>query len=240
LGVWANNFLVIPFGMPWIAHLLAVMVKCPMIQNLPDDPAALQFLFMRHGQTQTNAEGRVTGRLDIPLNDMGRAQAASAAQALCHFPKDMIPQVIIHSGMMRARETAAIMDEVLCAHGMTLRITEEEGLKDRHMGEWEGQLWDEAPPGETLTRDALRIQRKFPPDIEPDAALELRIKDAIARCMDPTLHGDGLRLLIWHGGVERMVIRMYGLGKGDKKRPNAKIHALMRAQDGTYHLKETA
>ena len=34
----------------------------------------------RHGQTDHNVAGRVQGRVDIPLNEVERAQAVSAAQ----------------------------------------------------------------------------------------------------------------------------------------------------------------
>ena len=34
-----------------------------------------QIYFLRHGQTNNNKEGRMQGRVDIPLNEVGRAQA---------------------------------------------------------------------------------------------------------------------------------------------------------------------
>ena len=37
---------------------------------------------LRHGQTAWNAERRIQGQLDVPLDDTGRWQAARLAQAL--------------------------------------------------------------------------------------------------------------------------------------------------------------
>ena len=43
--------------------------------------------YVRHGLTDWNAEGRLQGRLDVPLNDEGRRQAArSAVPASSRFP----------------------------------------------------------------------------------------------------------------------------------------------------------
>ena len=40
------------------------------------------FYFLRHGQTDWNAEGRFQGHTDIALNELGLSQARHAAQAL--------------------------------------------------------------------------------------------------------------------------------------------------------------
>ena len=46
--------------------------------------------FVRHGETRMNAELRCQGRIDIELNENGRAQAREAVQNLAELPIDKI------------------------------------------------------------------------------------------------------------------------------------------------------
>ena len=61
-------------------------------------------LCVRHGQTAWNAEDRLTTRTDVPLDDVGRAQAALVARSLsgARFAR------AIASPRRRARDTAAM------------------------------------------------------------------------------------------------------------------------------------
>ncbi len=45
-------------------------------------PFPYRLIFMRHGETAYNAEGRLQGQLDIPLNARGREQARSVGRTL--------------------------------------------------------------------------------------------------------------------------------------------------------------
>jgi broad specificity phosphatase PhoE len=45
-------------------------------------PFAYRLIFARHGETAYNAEGRLQGQLDIPLNARGRDQARAVGQTL--------------------------------------------------------------------------------------------------------------------------------------------------------------
>ncbi|MBA3604850.1 MAG: histidine phosphatase family protein [Actinomycetota bacterium] len=58
-------------------------------------------ILVRHGRTRLNAIGRLQGRLDEPLDDVGRAQAVATAARV--GPVDEL----IASPLVRATETAA-------------------------------------------------------------------------------------------------------------------------------------
>ena len=69
----------------------------------------IPFWFLRHGETDWNAEGRSQGRTDIPLNTVGLAQARRAALAM--VDRDIV--TIVASPLSRALRTAEIVAEAL-------------------------------------------------------------------------------------------------------------------------------
>ena len=42
----------------------------------------MKLYMMRHGETSWNADNRILGATDIPLNEKGRAQALQAAERM--------------------------------------------------------------------------------------------------------------------------------------------------------------
>jgi len=122
----------------------------------------------RHGETEYNVLGRYCGSTDIPLNDIGIAQAHELSERL----QGMRFDVIVSSPMLRARQTA----DIVCA-AINMPYTVYEQFTERNMGVYEGltreearerfpDLWnrqctskiDDAPDGgETLTQACGRI-----------------------------------------------------------------------------------
>ncbi|MCU1545113.1 MAG: histidine phosphatase family protein [Homoserinimonas sp.] len=91
--------------------------------------------FIRHGQTDWNAAGRMQGTSDIPLNDTGRNQAREAVAVL----QDDRWDVIVSSPLSRARETATII-----ADGLGIELGRSyETLVERHYGDGEGLTSDD-------------------------------------------------------------------------------------------------
>lgn len=70
-------------------------------------PSTTTFALIRHGQTDWNAEFRIQGTTDIPLNELGRGQAAAAVAPLAAFHGDERDwDFIISSPLSRAADTA--------------------------------------------------------------------------------------------------------------------------------------
>ncbi len=74
-------------------------------------------ILLRHGRTAWNAVGRAQGHADVPLDELGRAQAEAAARALAGRG----PVRLWSSDLARARETA---ERVAVATGLTVETTE--------------------------------------------------------------------------------------------------------------------
>jgi len=83
---------------------------------------------VRHGETAWNAEHRVQGQLDVPLNAIGQAQALAAAKVLSREKFD----AIYSSDLSRARQTAAPT-----AAFFSMPIVKEKDLRERHYGIFE-------------------------------------------------------------------------------------------------------
>jgi uncharacterized phosphatase len=96
--------------------------------------------FIRHGQTDWNAAGRMQGTSDIVLNDTGRQQARDAVGVLEAAQLAGAGwEVIVSSPLQRARETAAIIADGL---GIELGRTYDL-LVERSYGDGEGLTMNE-------------------------------------------------------------------------------------------------
>ena len=112
------------------------------------------FVFMRHGQTAANACGLICGRLDVPLDATGRAQAR-AAQGLLGATRWSCVAV---SSALRARQTAQLaLPEAA--------LTPVHDLRERDWGELEGlplaqqcDYLDTPPGGESWADFVGRVQ----------------------------------------------------------------------------------
>ena len=67
--------------------------------------------YVRHGETDWNAEMRFQGQKDIPLNDTGRQQAKSNGRKLAGLLGDAEGFSFISSPLCRATETMEIIRE---------------------------------------------------------------------------------------------------------------------------------
>lgn len=102
---------------------------------------------VRHGRTEANAGGRLQGRIDLPIDEVGRAQAAALTQVVPH------PDVLICSPLLRTRQTAEVfgMAPAIDDRWIELAYGDFEGMPLRDL---DNSVWDRwtsditfAPPG---------------------------------------------------------------------------------------------
>lgn len=91
-------------------------------------------VFLRHGETDWNAQGRFQGQTDIPMNNAGRDQSRAAARRWGHTEFE----AAIVSPLGRAMETASIM-----FRDRQLAYVLDPDLKETQGGQWEGLLYTE-------------------------------------------------------------------------------------------------
>ena len=91
-------------------------------------------LLVRHGETDWNAEGKLQGHTDRPLNAYGRRQAQTLAE---RFASESI-DALYASDLSRARETAEILGAKL---GLGVEVDPD--LREKNWGNWEGLTSEE-------------------------------------------------------------------------------------------------
>ena len=100
----------------------------------------MRLIIVRHGETLYNAQRRLTGQSDVPLNALGEMQAAALRDSLATEHLD----AIVSSDLERTRVTARTI-----AHNHDLSLQEDSDLRELAFGEWEGYTYEEV-----LARDA--------------------------------------------------------------------------------------
>jgi broad specificity phosphatase PhoE len=148
-----------------------------------------EFLFVRHGQTAWNLQGRLQGRSNQPLDATGIAQAQAAADCLADEPVS----AIVSSPLLRAHQTATIISKSL---GVPVSI--ENDLIERNFGAFEGRLVSEiAPAG--CTGLELASMENLAADTEPWASVCERVSVGVDKWLNDV---SGQRLLfVSHFGV---------------------------------------
>lgn len=74
-------------------------MRVPAFHTLPHE---CEFYFVRHGESESNADGRIQGHTDSPLSELGRSHAQAAARWLTDKGID----TVLTSPLSRARQTA--------------------------------------------------------------------------------------------------------------------------------------
>ena len=191
-------------------------------------PQATRIVAIRHGETAWNAESRLQGHHDIPLNALGQRQAALLADAL----RDEGLQAVYASDLSRAWQTGLAL-----AMPLGLPITPESGLRERFFGRLEGLSYreiDEQWPTEAA------LWRAREPRFEPPGGGESLFTFS-DRCVATAIglaarHTGGVIALVCHGGVLDCLYRAAAHVPLDAPRSwqlgNASINRLLYSDGG--------
>jgi probable phosphoglycerate mutase len=165
--------------------------------------------YIRHGETAWNAEGRFQGSQDIPLNDLGRRQAADAGGILSDlFARDgrnRSSLTFVASPLSRARSTMELVRGVLKLP--TGGYAVDARLREIGYGRWEGATLAQMQASDPELF-AARLSDKWtipPPDGESYASVQARVSDWYNQLTSDTVavaHGGTARALMVALGVE--------------------------------------
>ena len=152
----------------------------------------MTLVLVRHGETAWNAEGRIQGHLDIPLNDIGIAQANAVGRRLRseHF------DAIYSSDLIRAYQTASPV-----VTNPEIDIIRDRRLRERHLGVLQGMTGDEAA---TSQPEAWKAFKSREADLKLAGGESLgEFSRRVVECVEDILDRcAGSRVLIvTHGGV---------------------------------------
>ncbi|HUT52055.1 MAG TPA: histidine phosphatase family protein [bacterium] len=158
----------------------------------------MEVVFIRHGQSEANADGIIQGRVDYGLSGQGRDQALRTAAAL----RDYNPYRVYTSPLSRAAETAKIINR---RHNAEIVILDD--LIEYDLGEFEGltvaQVFERFPrvPGRLKSGEPFHT---LAPGAESDADVDIRAE----RALDEILNSGLPRIIVVaHLGLLERIIK---------------------------------
>jgi probable phosphoglycerate mutase len=153
------------------------------------------FLFLRHGETESNLNDTIAGSLDVLLTERGHDQARKAAAAL----RGRGITAIYSSQLRRARESAEYIAQAI---GLPATVIPE--LAERNWGELEGKP------------RSLRVSGVTPPGAETPAEFRTRVLRGFDRVV-----AEGLPIVVAHSGVFRVLCVALGIPEREERIENA-------------------
>jgi probable phosphoglycerate mutase len=188
---------------------------------------ATRLVAIRHGETAWNAQQRLQGHRDIPLNALGLRQAASLGPALAGEGL----AAVVASDLQRAWQTGSAL-----AGALGLPLLAEPGLRERGFGLLEGLTHAEIEAGWPAQARRWRTRE---PGFAPEGGESLL--QFQARCLATVdrlaaAHAGHTIALVCHGGVLDMLYRAATHVALDHPRSwplgNASINRLLHTPQG--------
>lgn len=184
---------------------------------------------IRHGETTWNAQRRLQGHTDTPLNARGQAQARQMAQALKNTKLSF--DTLYCSDLTRARDTA---DAIVQLFGMTAKPNS--AFRERHFGALQGLTIEQAPVEQPDLWRA-HLARELDHDLgggESILQFAARVESALE--MIRIQHSGKTILVVSHGGTLDMMYRIASKQALDTERmisvPNASLNWILHNDHG--------
>lgn len=184
---------------------------------------------IRHGETTWNAQRRLQGHTDTPLNARGQAQARQMAQALKNTKLSF--DMLYCSDLTRARDTA---DAIVQLFGMAAKPNS--AFRERHFGALQGLTIEQAPVEQPDLWRA-HLARELDHDLgggESILQFAARVESALE--MIRIQHSGKTILVVSHGGTLDMMYRIASKQALDTERmisvPNASLNWILHNDHG--------
>lgn len=167
--------------------------------------------FVRHGETDWNAELRFQGQADIDINVRGRGQARDNGRTLAGLIAEPARFDFVASPLRRTRETMELIRAGMALDPRAYRT--DVRLLEVHFGDWQGFTAAEIEartPGSTAERE--RDKWDFLPpgeNAESYAVLARRVRSWLAELTGETV-------CVTHGGVIRCIFMLTGAAGRDE------------------------
>lgn len=170
----------------------------------------MKLYFARHGQTQFNKDGLITGQIDELLIEEG---VKEAEETMKNMATDFTE--IYSSDLLRCKQTAEILNKKL-----NLEIKYDKRLRERNFGSIAGGKFQEIDPSGEMRRkdmDCIYSYREYGGESVDD------VKNRLFSFINEIKNKKSKILIVTHGGIIRLLHNTINNQKHDHVK-NSSIH----------------
>jgi glucosyl-3-phosphoglycerate phosphatase len=155
-------------------------------------------VLLRHGRTSWNHTGRAQGHADVPLDEVGHAQAAAVAPHVAALQ----PARLWSSDLERAVQTA-----VHLAEATGLPVETDRRLREFSVGERQGLTWAESVARFPQIADGVGLGERLRgvPGAESDEDVAARLLPALHGCL-AALEAGETGVVVGHGAALKLAV----------------------------------
>ncbi len=165
----------------------------------------MRIYLIRHGETDSNKEGRIQGSIETDLNASGIDQCKKTAEYL--LKNNINFDYCFVSPQKRAFQSLEIILQIYKNYNKTFDIIKDDLLKEIHCGKWEGKLVKqiEKEEPELLNQIRTQVEARYP-DGESILDVRKRAEMFYKNRIEPLLENYNSHILILsHGNLLRVL-----------------------------------